>query len=772
VFGTTLALYNNTGLLRTGKVKLRLHRDQKAHPYIGPKCCRTPGFPRNGKIEDVDYRWKAETVIEDIQNRKQRNVDALNEHQKHLQLHQQPHRSFTAKPKNSSPPSSPPSYWLDNITEQRCREIVRTPSTTNEATSEELTEEQEEELYLSTLDKGDPEYGSATETFLIVEVPDFPLPVVHEEIFYPHAIHGASGSITALDLSLHQRRVAALATIEASKDGVGKTETPQTALLRSKVAEEEDAGISLVQFLDPEDVDDNPVEDKHRTLAHDMLRGLVDPSIKPDKHQRARLASIIASPSHHLTREEKDLLWRFRFSLVDNRKALTKFLLAVEWNEEAEVVQAAELLEQWRKRSPIAVTDALKLLGKDVAFRTSLVRAYAIDTLANAPDEELQLYLLQLVQALKYEEITLDDMIDRRVESGGKSIANASLATFLIERAANSLTLANFLYWYLKVEMEDVINRDRYAMVFSSLRQKLSNVHNYKTLTMWDRLLLQDHFIAGIMQCQMEGREERGRKDAKEKKLKELLLERGFQRVKDNCSVPLPSEPHIIVSGIHAGSTFMFKSAMYPAVMEFKVEEEFSEVGTAFAALEDNETKRKVGSTYKVILKTGDDLRQDQLIMMLVRLMDGLLKRGTIDLCLKPYSILATSPTSGLVEFVSGSIPISQILANNNNSILQYFQAVAPSKSAKLHVQPDVMSTYIRSCAGYCVITYILGVGDRHLDNIMLLPTGHFFHIDFGFIFGRDPKPLPPPFRITREVSTVLIMLLRTKSSPFANEIS
>lgn len=59
--------------------------------------------------------------------------------------------------------------------------------------------------------------------------------------------------------------------------------------------------------------------------------------------------------------------------MVDNRRALAKFLVAVDWTVESEVVQAAELLEQWRKRSPIEVTDALKLLGKHVAFQTSLV---------------------------------------------------------------------------------------------------------------------------------------------------------------------------------------------------------------------------------------------------------------------------------------------------------------------------------------------------------------------------------------------------------------
>lgn len=33
-----------------------------------------------------------------------------------------------------------------------------------------------------------------------------------------------------------------------------------------------------------------------------------------------------------------------------------------------------------------------------------------------------------------------------------------------------------------------------------------------------------------------------------------------------------------------------------------------------------------------------------------------------------------------------------------------------------------------------------------------LTKLGHFFHVDFGYILGRDPKPYPPPVKVCKEM--------------------
>ena len=54
------------------------------------------------------------------------------------------------------------------------------------------------------------------------------------------------------------------------------------------------------------------------------------------------------------------------------------------------------------------------------------------------------------------------------------------------------------------------------------------------------------------------------------------------------------------------------------------------------------------------------------------------------------------------------------------------------------------------------MIGYILGLGDRHIQNILVdQNTAELVHIDFGFAFEQSkilPTPETVPFRLTRDI--------------------
>ena len=86
--------------------------------------------------------------------------------------------------------------------------------------------------------------------------------------------------------------------------------------------------------------------------------------------------------------------------MSQNKRALIKFLSCVNWHIPAEQVQAEKILSQWQQVDP---GDALALLTS--RFPNPVIRQYAVDRLADASDDDLLLYLLQLIQALRYEDI-------------------------------------------------------------------------------------------------------------------------------------------------------------------------------------------------------------------------------------------------------------------------------------------------------------------------------------------------------------------------------
>ncbi|KAK6931044.1 Phosphatidylinositol 3-/4-kinase, catalytic domain [Dillenia turbinata] len=469
----------------------------------------------------------------------------------------------------------------------------------------------------------------------------------------------------------------------------------------------------LVMVWDPEVGKINPSEHKQLKLARSLTRGIIDRDLKPSSNERKSIQRILKyPPTRTLSGDERQLLWKFRFSLMSEKRALTKFLRCVEWSDLQEAKQALDLMGRWEM---IDVCDALELLSP--VFESEEVRAYAVSVLERADDEELQCYLLQLVQALRF-------------ERSDKS----RLSHFLVQRSLRNIELASFLRWYVVVELHDPAYAKRFYSTYEILEESMMKLAdcpsgNGDGFKMWQSLVHQTELTAQLCSIMRDVRNVRGGTQKKIEKLRHLLSGLLSELTYFEEPIRSPLAPGVLITGIVPSESSIFKSALHPLRLTFRTAS---------------------GGSCKIIFKKGDDLRQDQLVIQMVSLMDRLLKLENLDLHLTPYRVLATGQDEGMLEFIPSS-SLAQILSEHR-SIISYLQKFHPDQDGPFGITASCLETFIKSCAGYSVITYILGVGDRHLDNLLLRDDGRLFHVDFGFILGRDPKPFPPPMKLCKEM--------------------
>lgn len=573
--------------------------------------------------------------------------------------------------------------------------------------------------------------------FLYVDLPRFEIPIVYceQEASLPTPAAAIGSQTTQSGPLINDATVGPNAGTSSASRGI-------------------DASLFTVYDGDMLMERENPVEAKHRRLVRSHRSGPLDRELKPNANVRDELNEILSyPPTRTLTSSESDLIWSFRFYLTRFPGGLTKFLKSVSWSDQSEAKQATEtLMPMW---SEIGMDDALELLGP--AFKDARVRAYAVRTLERADDDELLLYLLQLVQALKF------DVLSSRKETPNTSfhtanevqstassatVIDSGLADLLIRRAVNNQVFGNDLYWYLEVECED----RKYGKMFRRVRTMLLERLNRsdKGVQLRETFRRQTELLKLLS---LQAKELRLSKDARPKKIDKLRALLNDHKNNLNHFDPplmLPLDARINTTGIRAERSTIFKSSLFPLLLHFE------RSSTAVPTRSTNETPTNVSpqsEDYAVIFKNGDDMRQDQLVIQLFTLMDRLWRNENLDLCIMPYKVMATGTTDGMMQYIE-SLSLAAILAQYGNSLLNYLRSHYPDQSegGVYGVKASVFDTYVRSCAGYCVITYILGVGDRHMDNLLLTPDGHFFHVDFGYILNRDPKPFPPPVKVSREM--------------------
>ena len=222
-------------------------------------------------------------------------------------------------------------------------------------------------------------------------------------------------------------------------------------------------------------------------------------------------------------------------------------------------------------------------------------------------------------------------------------------------------------------------------------------------------------------------------------------------------------------------------------------------VSAKVVSLEEHPKKRFL------LYKHGDDLRQELLAIQFIERCRQILTASGLDLQLKTFRCLPVGAQKGFIEWVSGSVPLSELCQTScssfpgsnttsrqsswsneggtnddtpdsspapievlnqagvlqsqrrswckyqslrglrqkcNDSIIEnpiqdFLRSAAYDKLAPYFVRKDVMDAYVKSCAGYCVITYLL-VSMAHMNcfmakSLQTLPT--LFSTSFTMIY-------------------------------------
>ncbi|EAY12537.1 PIKK family atypical protein kinase [Trichomonas vaginalis G3] len=217
------------------------------------------------------------------------------------------------------------------------------------------------------------------------------------------------------------------------------------------------------------------------------------------------------------------------------------------------------------------------------------------------------------------------------------------------------------------------------------------------------------------------------------------------------------------------------------------------------------------GRKYHQILKgRNDDLRQDAVMQQLFQLSSQILEKNKPDLKIRSYKVVPLNPSAGIIEYVEKSISLGSYLTAPNGAHFRYksnlsydkVYALFQNASSNYHKanfnrsmeisneqkREMLINTYIQICKdfkpcmrfffiekfsntgdwfkarmNYCrqtatnsMVGYVFGIGDRHMNNILIDHlTGDVIHIDLGIAFEQG-KMLRVreivPFRMTPDI--------------------
>jgi phosphatidylinositol 4-kinase len=161
----------------------------------------------------------------------------------------------------------------------------------------------------------------------------------------------------------------------------------------------------------------------------------------------------------------------------------------------------------------------------------------------------------------------------------------------------------------------------------------------------------------------------------------------------------------------------------------------------------------------KFIVKTNDNLLQEQFAMQLIMQFKQIFQKRHLNLWLYPYEILCTGPDSGLIECINDIVTLDSLFKKSkplNIQTLSEFFDIYFAQNDLLH---EAKMNFAHSLSAYSLICYILQIKDRHNANILLDRSGHIIHIDFGYLISNNPGNFQldnAPFKLPADWINVL----------------
>ena len=410
-------------------------------------------------------------------------------------------------------------------------------------------------------------------------------------------------------------------------------------------------------------------------------------------------------PLEPLTQEDIKVILICRDYLTTIPSGLELFLRSINWFNPLEVSLAHKYLKKWSK---LTAEDALSLL--DCCFPDTKVRLYAINILREYPDEIIHNLMLILCQCLLYENFIVNPLAD-----------------FLIERSLkNPKLIGNSFICYNRVNMKNPFLEEKLSAYILQFLMLCGNKYLNECFS-----ALENNYYLELFTFASK----------REKEMNKNKVNKNKNKLKTNNLIDYYNKAIFKENKINIlidPSCTCYKLTDYLSIESSN----FIQTLITFKAGLNEESPEK-----KIILRLGNDLRPDILAIQILKIMDKLWLDNNLDLKLTTFSICPSEIFAGYIEYVN----FSELYKIQNSSgiigvldkeaIIKFLRGNTNMKNNANEIYEndtyeERVDNFIKSLAGYCVATCVLGITERSFRNVMIKNNGILLHINLGHLLG------------------------------------